>query len=258
MRAYLLLAFVLLFLPLAIVVLMSFNASPYGTLPFEFTLAWYGQLAEQSALIDATLLSVELSALVAAVAAVLGTLLSLWLARYARRGVGFVNGLLVSAVTVPWLILGVAMLLVLNAIGLGRSYVSMFLGSLATSLPYVVLLVTARLRELDPAVEDAARSLGAPPAQVFLRVTMPLIASAVGGGALLAFMVCFNNFVIQYFLAPFGIRTLPLEIYTLVRVGYRPDINALATFIVAATMLAVIALDRLGAGAQRLVVRVGR
>jgi ABC-type spermidine/putrescine transport system permease subunit II len=258
MRLYLITTFALLFLPLAVVVVMSFNASPYGTLPFEPTLLWYGQLARQSALIGATLLSAELSAAVALVAAVIGTLLSLWLVRYARRGFVFVNALLVSAVTVPWLILGVAMLLVLNAVGLGRSYTSMFLGSLATSLPYVVFLVVARLQELDPSIEDAARSLGARPPQVLVRVTVPLIAPAVGGGALLAFMVCFNNFIIQYFLAPFGVRTLPLEIYTLVRVGYRPDINALATFIVGATISVVVALQRLGTGTQRLAGRVGR
>jgi ABC-type spermidine/putrescine transport system permease subunit II len=252
LRAYLVLAFCFLFAPLVIVIAMSFNASPYGTFPFVPTLHWYHVLFSQGNLFHATLLSVEISVAVAVSSALLGTLLAIWLVRHRGPAALALNGLLIAAITVPWLILGVAMLLVLDAVGVGRSYMSIYLGCLAVSLPFVVLVVAARMRELDPALEEAARSLGAKPVQAFWRVTVPLAAPAIAGGALMAFMVCFNNFTIQYFLAPFGVQTLPLEIYTLVRVGYKPDINALATIIVAVTLLLVAVLQWLGSGSQRL------
>jgi ABC-type spermidine/putrescine transport system permease subunit II len=153
---------------------------------------------------------------------------------------------LLSAITVPWLILGLAMLLVVNAIGLGRSLFSIYLGLLATTLPYVVFIVAARLNALDPDLDHAARSLGARPVASFLRISAPLILPSILSGTLISFMVSFNNFLIQYFLAPFGVQTLPLKIYTLIRVGYLPDLNALATLIVGITCLLIAVLHRLG------------
>jgi ABC-type spermidine/putrescine transport system permease subunit II len=247
--------FLFLFGPLAVVILMSFNASPYGTLPFVPTMQWYGKLFSEDALFRATLLSMDLSGAVTFTAALFGSLLSVWLNRMPVRWTAPVNAALVSAVTIPWLILGVAMLLVLEAIGLGRSFLSMYLGSLAVTLPYVVFVVVARLQGVDPAISEAARSLGANPANVFVRITVPIVSPAIAAGSLMAFIICFNNFTIQYFLAPFGVRTLPLEIYTLVRVGYRPDINALVTILVGVSVLLVVALQRLSGSASSLVSR---
>lgn len=245
MRLYLGLFFFLLFLPLIVIIGMSFNSSRYGTLPFEFTTEWYSSLFDNRKLFDATWNSVQLSLLVGASAAAFGTLLSLWLVRYAKRLAVLVSGLLVTAITVPMLILGVAMLLVLTAIGIGRSYVGMYLGCLTLSLPFVVMTVTARLRAMDRSTEEAAASLGASPSKVFMRITLPQIAPAVAGGTLLGTMLCFNNFIIQYFLAPFGVQTLPLELYTSVRTGYSPEINALAALIVLVSVLFALIVQRL-------------
>ena len=237
----------ILLVPLAIIILLSFNASPYGTLPFEGTLKWYVALFTTSDLLGPTLLSIEISALVALNAALFGTMAAVWLDRRASRiGGGLFRAGLLSAITVPWLILGLAMLLVMNAIGVGRSLVSIYLGLLATTLPYVVFIVIARLHALDRDLDHAARSLGASPLTSFLRVSAPLLLPSIVSGTLIAFMVSFNNFLIQYFLAPFGVQTLPLKIYTLIRVGYLPDLNALATIIVAATCVLIAALHRLG------------
>lgn len=236
-----------LFIPLVVIVLLSFNTSPYGTLPFFFTTHWYKVLFAGSGLLGPTWLSLRLSFLVAVSAAVFGTMAALWLDRYAGRlAASLFNAVLVSAITLPWLILGLAMLLVMNAIGIGRSHVSIYLGLLATTLPYVVFIVRARLSALDRGLEDAARSLGSGPLRTFLLITTPLMMPAIVAATLIAFIVSFNNFLIQYFLAPFGVQTLPLKIYTLVRVGYLPDLNALATLIVAATLLIVLLLHRLG------------
>jgi spermidine/putrescine transport system permease protein len=200
-----------------------------------------------SNLLGPTLLSLEISALVALNAALFGTMAAVWLDRRASRfGGGVFRIGLLSAITVPWLILGLAMLLVMNAIGLGRSLVSIYLGLLATTLPYVVFIVSARLQSLDRDLDHAARSLGASPFTSFLRISAPLLLPSIVSGTLIAFIVSFNNFLIQYFLAPFGVQTLPLKIYTLIRVGYLPDLNALATIIVVVTCLLIAVLNRLG------------
>lgn len=237
----------ILFLPLGIIILLSFNASPYGTFPFAGTLKWYGALFADSGLLAPAGLSVELSLAVSLSAALFGTMAAVWLNRWGGRlGGAALRLALLAAITVPWLILGLAMLLVANAIGLGRSLFSIYLGLLATTLPYVVFIVAARLHALDRDLDDAARSLGAGPMASFLRVSLPLILPSILSGTLMAFMVSFNNFLIQYFLAPFGVQTLPLKIYTLIRVGYLPDLNALATIIVGITCIAIGALYRLG------------
>jgi ABC-type spermidine/putrescine transport system permease subunit II len=247
MVAMLGLCLAILFVPLVIIIFLSFNASPYGTLPFKGTLKWYVALFTTSNLLGPTLLSLEISALVALNAALFGTMAAVWLDRRASRfGGGLFRIGLLSAITVPWLILGLAMLLVMNAIGLGRSLVSIYLGLLATTLPYVVFIVVARLQSLDHDLDHAARSLGASPFTSFLRISGPLLLPSIMSGTLIAFMVSFNNFLIQYFLAPFGVQTLPLKIYTLIRVGYLPDLNALATIIVLVTCLMIAVLHRLG------------
>lgn len=243
-----------LFAPLAVIIVLSFNASQFGTLPFHFTLHWYDALFHRSNLLSPTGLSVRVSVEVAVTAVVTGTLAAVWLVRRAGRvTAALLNGVLLSALTVPWLVLGVAMLLVVNAIGLGRSMFSIYLGLTAITMPYVTFLVVNRMRGIDPNLEQAARSLGASPVKAFLRVTLPLTAPAIAGGGLIAFMVAFNNFLIQYFLAPFGVQTLPLEIYTLIRVGYQPDLNALATLIVLATVTIALLLDRFGVDQRQLV-----
>ncbi len=247
MVAMLGLCLAVLFIPLVIIILLSFNASPYGTFPFEGTLKWYVALFTTSNLLGPTMLSLEISALVALNAAVFGTMAAVWLDRRASRlGGGVFRIGLLCAITVPWLILGLAMLLVMNAIGLGRSLVSIYLGLLATTLPYVVFIVSARLQSLDRDLDHAARSLGASPLTSFLRISAPLLLPSIVSGTLIAFIVSFNNFLIQYFLAPFGVQTLPLKIYTLIRVGYLPDLNALATIIVLVTCLLIAVLSRLG------------
>jgi spermidine/putrescine transport system permease protein len=241
------LSLAILFVPLVIIILLSFNTSPYGTLPFIGTLQWYVALFTDSGLLGPTWLSLELSFLVAVSAAVFGTMSAVWLDRRASRLGGMIFRVaLLSAITVPWLILGLAMLLVMNAIGIGRSLFAIYLGLLATTLPYVVFIVSARLHTLDPDLDHAARSLGAGALTTFLRISAPLILPAVLSGTLISFMISFNNFLIQYFLAPFGVQTLPLKIYTLIRVGYLPDLNALATLIVVVTCIIILLLHRLG------------
>lgn len=249
---YLMVIVALLLGPLAIIILMSFNSSLYGTFPIHWTTEWYTSLVHQSSLLSATGLSLELSAEVAAASAVAGTMLAIWMVRYGRRLVPFVQGILVTTMTVPWLILGISMDVVLDAAGLERSYLTLFLANLGVLLPFSAVLVAARLTSLDRSLEDAAASLGARPAAVIMRITAPQLVPAIVGAIIIAFVFCFNNFVIQYFLVPFGVQTLPLEIYDSVRQGYSPVINALGTVIVVLTIGTLIALQRLIGGVTAL------
>jgi spermidine/putrescine transport system permease protein len=144
--------------------------------------------------------------------------------------------LLFPPVAIPWLVIGTAMLVFFYWIGIKRGLVAILLGHVALSLPYVIVVVGARLATFPRAVEEAAATLGATPWQTFRRVTAPILAPGVIGGALFAFAVSFDQFVISYFLAPPGTTTLPVEIYGAIRKGFTPEINAISTIIIVVSM----------------------
>ena len=129
--------------------------------------------------------------------------------------------------------------------GLGRGFHAILLGHVALAIPYVVFVVGARLAAHPPHIEEAAATLGATPRQVLLRVTLPVMAPAIIGAALFAFAVSFDQFVISYFLAPPGFRTLPVEIYAAIRKGFTPEINAISTIIILVSMALLLAVARL-------------
>jgi ABC-type spermidine/putrescine transport system permease subunit II len=249
------LVYAILFAPIFIVVLMSFNASKYGTFPIHFTLGWYGMLFTESGLLSATWLSVSFSFWVAIAAVVIGVLTSVGMRAMNKRPLRIFTLILTVPVVIPWLVLATALLILFNAVGIGRSYIGMFLGNLTVDIPYVVLLVYGRMSETDAATEDAARTLGAGSLRILWDVTLPAAFPAILSGGLMAFIVCFNNFVMQYYLAPFGVRTLPLEIYNMVRVGYEPDMNALAALIMLFSFVLVFLIYKLGYSAKNPVRR---
>lgn len=241
---------VVLYGPVVLVVALSFNTSKFGSLPFRFTLHWYQALVNNTDIIGGTVRSFVLSLGVATIASVVGVPASIWLARFARRGGVVMMGLLASAVTIPWLILSVSILLLSNGIGLGRSFVSLYAGSIVVVLPYVVFLVSARLRTEGEQLRNASASLGASSLYTFLHVTIPGIASPLAAGWFFSFLITFNNFPIQYFLSPFGYNTLPIQIYTRVRSGYEPDVNALATVLLALVLIVIVFSTRKKSGAS--------
>ena len=239
-RAWLGLLLAFLYLPLVVMAAMSFNASPFYQLPFEGTTAWYRALAANDALIAATWSSLWIAAATSAIATALGTMASLALFRHAFRGKRLLQALLLPPIAIPWLITGTAMLVLFFAVGVGRGLHAILLGHVALAIPYVVIVVSARLQSFPPEIEEAARSLGAGPWQVVRRVTLPHMAPGVIGGALFAFAVSFDQFVVSYFLAAPGETTLPVEIYAAIRKGFTPEINAVSTLVVAASMALVL------------------
>ncbi len=252
LRTWLYVLLVVLALPVVSMIALSFNASRYGTLPFRFSTHWYRVLTTDSALLDAVRTSVTLASEVTVICVIVGTLLTFGLHKASVVVAGPVNALLLALLTVPALILSAGLVSVFDWIGLGQTTLALVLASVVTSLPFVVLIESGRLQGLSPDYAEAARSLGAGPLRTFLTVTVPLMAPSIVAGGMLAFVICFNNFAIQLFLAPIGISTLPVQIYSMVRLGVTPDVNALGAIIVASTVLLIIVLNWLTGNAARL------
>ncbi|TIR21554.1 MAG: ABC transporter permease [Mesorhizobium sp.] len=235
-RFYIVLLLGFLYLPIIIMAAMSFNASPFYQLPFEWTTDWYQSLWQNDQLIAATWNSIEIAIITTLISTVLGSMASLALYRYEFRGKKVLQALLFPPIAIPWLITGTAMLIFFFGVGIGRGLVAILLGHVALALPYVIVVVSARLQTFAPELEEAARSLGANQWQVTMRVTLPWIMPGVIAGGLFAFAVSFDQFVVSYFLSTPGQTTLPVEIYAAIRKGFTPEINAVSTIIIVVSM----------------------
>jgi spermidine/putrescine transport system permease protein len=235
-RVYLGLVLLFLYAPIFVMALMSFNSSEFYQLPFVFSTDWYAKLWHNQEILDAAWRSVWIAIVTTIIATTLGTAASLAFFRYEFRGKRVLQVLLFPPIAIPWLITGTAMLIFFFSVGLGRGSPSVIIGHVALALPYVIVVVTARLATFDATLEEAARSLGANAWQVTRSVTLPWIASGVIAGALFAFAVSFDQFVVSYFLAEPGDSTLPVIIYTAIRKGFTPEINAISTIIISISM----------------------
>jgi spermidine/putrescine transport system permease protein len=235
-RIYVGLILVFLYAPIFVMAAMSFNASEFYQLPFEFSTAWYERLSHNKEILAASWRSVWIACVVAAIASGLGTSAAIALNRYEFRGKRVLKLLLFPPIAIPWLITGTAMLIFFYGIGVGRGTPVVIVGHVALALPYVIVVVNARLASLDPTLEEAARSLGASPWVVTRAVTLPWISPGVVAGALFAFAVSFDQFVVSYFLSEPGDTTLPVLIYTAIRKGFTPEINAISTIIIVISM----------------------
>jgi spermidine/putrescine transport system permease protein len=234
--AYLALVLAFLYVPIAVMMVMAFNRSPLYRMPIVFDTIWFETLAGNEKLVGAAINSVVLAVANTIIATALGTMAALAFARYRFRGRTLLQLLLFPPITIPWLIIGIAMLILFFWTGIGRGLHAVLLGHVALSLPYVVVVVGARLQSFPAAMEEAAATLGATPWQAFRRVTAPLLAPGMVAAALFAFAVSFDQFVISYFLAAPGMSTLPVEIYSAIRKGFTPEINAVSTIIIAVSM----------------------
>jgi spermidine/putrescine transport system permease protein len=235
-KLYVGLLLLFLYLPIIIMALMSFNASPFYMLPIEWSTVWYESFFANSQLIAATWNSVFIAVITTIISAILGTSASLALYRYDFPGKSVLQAALLPPIAIPWLITGTAMLIFFFGVGIGRGLHAIILGHVALALPYVIIVINARLKTLAPELEEAARSLGANQWQVTRRVTLPWIAPGIIAGGLFAFAVSFDQFVVSYFLATPGQSTLPVEIYAAIRKGFTPEINAVSTIIILLSM----------------------
>ena len=235
-KTYLGLILIFLYLPIVVMIAMAFNRSALYEMPFTFDLVWFKALAQNQRLLQASWNSIWIACINAVTATTLGTLAAYAFARYEFRAKRLLQILLFPPITIPWLIIGTSMLIFFFWTGIGRGLHAILLGHVALSLPYVIVVVGARFANFGPQLEEAAASLGATPLQTFWRITVPVLLPGITAAALFAFAVSFDQFVISYFLAPPGTSTLPVEIYTSIRKGFTPEINAISSIIILFSM----------------------
>lgn len=245
LQLYLAVVLGFLYVPIAVMIVMAFNRSPLYELPIVWSTVWFQNLPQNERLIDASFNSLALATANTVVATILGTMAAFAFARYEFRGKTLLQLLLLPPITIPWLIIGTSMLVFFFWVGIGRGLHSLLLGHVALSLPYCIIVVGARLKTFGVAYEEAAATLGATPWQSFSRVTLPLVAPGVVAAALFAFAVSFDQFVISYFLAPPGQTTLPVEIYSAIRKGFTPEVNAISAIIIVISMGLMLLFARL-------------
>ncbi len=253
-RIVLVLVLLFLYAPILVMVVMAFNASDLYALPLQPTLHWFQALAGNDRLIAASRNSVLIALATAVLATAIGTLAALALSRRVVRGRSLLQALLLPPIAIPWLITGTAMLVFFFWTGIGRGLHAMIIGHVALAIPYVVLVVGTGLNGLRADLEEAAMSLGSTPVHAFGAITLPLLAPSLLAAALFAFAVSLDQFVVSYFLATPGVTTLPVEIYSSIRKGFTPEVNAVSTILLGAsvTLFLVFALmTRLGGARDR-------
>ena len=236
-RAYALLVYLFMFLPVAVVVLLSFNASQFGSFPMTgFSFRWFVELAGNEAILRAFRTSILLGALTALISTTLGILASLALVRYDVPGRNLISTLLIAPILVPEVVLAVALLLFLNFLSINKSFMLLLMGHVIFTLPFVILVVQARLVGIRRDYEEAALSLGASPVQAFFQITLPLLAPAVFAGMLFAFTISFDDITGTLFWKPGGVETVPTQIFAMLRNSISPEINALGTVMIFLTV----------------------
>ncbi len=236
-RGWALAVYIFMFLPVAVVVLLSFNASQFGSFPMTgFSFHWFVELANNDAILRAFETSLILGALTALVSTTLGVLASLALIRYRVPGSNLISTILIAPILVPEVVLAVALLLFLNALSLNKSFLLLLMGHVIFTMPFVILVVQARLVGIRRDYEEAAISLGAPPVQAFFQITLPLLAPAVFAGMLFAFTISFDDITGTLFWKPGGVETVPTQIFAMLRNSISPEINALGSVMIFLTV----------------------
>jgi spermidine/putrescine transport system permease protein len=239
LRVFAWIFYLFMFAPIALVVLFSFNSSR-SLQNFEgFSFRWYERFFESESLRSSLLASIEIAAVTMVVATTLGTLLAYGLVRARTRWSGAANVLMLVPLVTPEIVAGVSALLLFTQIGLNLSLTTIILGHITFSISYVTVVVRGRLASLGPEVENAALDLGATRWQTFRLVTLPELWPAVLAAGLLVFALSFDDFVISFFTTGESPQPLPVRIWSAIRFGVTPTINAIGSFMLAISLLAI-------------------
>jgi putrescine transport system permease protein len=235
------LGFAFLYIPMLILVIFSFNESKLVTVWAGFSTKWYGELLQNEAMIDAAWVTLKVAFFSSTLATVLGTMAAYVLVRRGRFfGRTVFSGMIYAPLVMPEVITGLSLLLLFIAIGLDRGVLTIVLAHTTFAMCYVSVVVSSRLVSFDDSLEEAALDLGASPFEAFRLVTLPIIAPAVISGWLLAFTLSLDDLVIASFTAGPSATTLPIKIFSSVRLGVSPEINALSTIIIAIVTVGVL------------------
>lgn len=236
-----------LYLPIAILAIYSFNASRLVTVWGGWSTRWYVELWNDRAMLDAAWISLRIALLSASAATLLGTLAALALVRHGRfRGRVLFSGAVYAPLVMPEVISGLALLLLFVALDVERGFWTVTAAHTTLTMCFVTVIVQSRLIGFDRSLEEAAMDLGCPPLRTFLTITLPLIAPAIAAGWMLAFTLSLDDLVIASFTTGPGATTLPIRIYSEVRMGVKPEINAICTVMIATVGLGIVAASLLG------------
>jgi putrescine transport system permease protein len=235
------LGFAFLYVPMLILIIYSFNESKLVTVWAGFSTKWYGELLRNDAFLDAALVTLKVALLSSTLAAILGTMAAYVLVRSGRfLGRTLFSGMIYAPLVMPEVITGLSLLLLFISIGLDRGIFTIVLAHTTFTMCYVSVVVSSRLVTFDKSLEEAALDLGCSPLDAFFSVTLPIIAPAVISGWLLAFTLSLDDLVIASFAAGPSATTLPMKIFSSVRLGVSPEINALSTIMISIVTVGVI------------------
>lgn len=236
-----------LYLPIVILVAYSFNASRLVTVWGGWSLRWYAELLHDQAMLSAAWVTLRIALISATAATVLGTLAALALVRYGKfRGRVAFSGMLYAPLVMPEVITGLSLLLLFVAIGIDRGFWTITVAHTTLTMCFVTVIVQARLADFDVSLEEAAADLGASPWQTFWTITLPLIGPAITAGWMLAFTLSIDDLVLASFTTGPGATTLPIKIYSEVRLGVKPEINAICTVMIAIVASAIVVASLAG------------
>ena len=248
LTAFAVVIYALLFAPIVVLIVFSFNDSRRTFVWHGFTTEWYGRLFSNDELIGAVGVTIQVALVAVLVATVLGTLLGLGLARLRFRGHGATETLVLIPMVTPEVVMGLSLLLFFVALFDSHgSFAQLSIAHITFCVSFVAITVRSRAAGMSPQLEEAARDLGATAWGAFLYVTLPVIAPGIVAGALLALSLSIDDYVVSAFNAGIGSTTLPLYIYSAIKFGVSPEINAISTIVVALTAIAILVAWRIGA-----------
>ncbi|ACA56569.1 extracellular solute-binding protein [Clostridium botulinum] len=239
-KIYATLVYAFLYLPIIVLIVFSFNKSKLNATFTGFTLDWYKNLINNTQILEALKNSLLIAFISTFFAVIIGTLAAIGMYRYKFKGKGAMEGLLYIPVVIPEIVMGISMLAFFSSLNLPAGIITLILAHITFCISYVIIVVRARLDGFDSALEEAAQDLGATPWQTLTKVTLPVIAPGIISGALLAFTLSLDDVIISFFAAGPDSNTLPLKIFSMVKFGVTPEINALSTVMMVFTLSMVV------------------
>ena len=237
---YLCAVLLLMYLPVVMVVIYSFNASKSDVQWAGFTLGWYQKMIHNESLMDALRNSLVLGVSSCAISAVIGTVGAVGLAQSDFKTKGLLENVAMLPIMIPEIILGMVFLAFFSFLGLPFGMITLIIAHTAFCIPYIFIVVKGRLAGIDRSIGEAARDLGASEMRMFFDITLPLIAPAILSGSLLAFAMSLDDVVISFFVTGAQTNTLPIKIYSNIKLGVSPEINSLCTVMLALTFLLIL------------------
>lgn len=232
--------FAYLYIPIIILVINSFNEDRYGLQWKGFSWNWYERLFNNDTLVQATLNSVTIAFFAATLSTILGALTSIVLYRYKFRGKQMVGGLLFIVMMSPDIVMAVSMLVLFMMLGIQLGFISLLIAHITFCLPYVVITISARLSDFDGKMFEAAKDLGASEVTILRKIILPLALPSIISGWLLSFTISLDDVVVSSFVTSPSYEVLPLKIFSLVKTGVTPEVNALATIMIVLSLSLVI------------------